>query len=63
LSSNFSTFLFIQEVMDKCSSIGLDPPFPLQLMHMSGCTSAVIGWASHSSAARPGPCSDSWWGR
>jgi hypothetical protein len=37
--------------------------FPLQLMRMLGCTSALIRWASHSSAARNGPCSESWWRR
>ena len=54
LSSNFSTFLFIQEVMDKCSVNRARSAVPLQLMRMSGCTSALIGWANHSSAARAG---------
>jgi hypothetical protein len=37
-------------------------PFPLQLMRMLGCTSAIRS-DSHSSAARDGPCSASWWRR
>jgi hypothetical protein len=31
-----------------------------QLMRMLGCTRALMLSASHSRAARPGPCRDSW---
>ena len=42
---------------------GSPPPPARQLMRTLGCTSALIRSASHSSAARPGPCSESWWRR
>jgi hypothetical protein len=47
------------------SAIGYDVllAFPLQLMRMLGCTSAWIRSASHSSAARLGPCNETWWRR
>src|SRR5262244_2051940 len=38
--------------MPLMTSLARCTPFPLQLMRILGCTSALIRWASHRSAAR-----------
>jgi DNA-binding transcriptional LysR family regulator len=61
-AANYGLEFAVPKTWMLARSVGITTrcPFPRQLIRILGCTSALIRSASHSRAARYGPCSDSW---